>query len=612
MSLNIKNVTLYRSGIGFFSGQCTDKEFILPVNESDIDDVLKSLSIDGLKAVTFGAAEDKQNIQKKIGINIDSERAFESLCYHLIGLSVEIQTDQIHTGEVMGIDFILIDEINEEESGIDILILREAEAIRQIPLRKIKRLKILDETIKGDLEVYLDLEATTRKAGVTNLKISTLKEDASINWVIPVSAWRLSYRVQFEHENEEAIFLGIAIVDNSTSIDWEEIQLRLVTGRPLSFRYDLHTPLYVTRPWISREEQGISPILAQTAIGISAKAFSSADERLARPTTGVAREDKGVMSKLADRSIEIPVVGRTEELGAAITYLVSNPVTINRSESALIPLFSEKIKGELCVVIRDDRIDEAMDALLFKKVLELEKGVATVYIDEIFAGDAMIVRGTEYLAFRLNQDVFVIKESKQISKISKVQIRKNYLVETFSEDYKKSFRLNNQSKEPLTVLLEIAKIAGYEPTTKPTKETTNYYRYRLELPPGTTEKTYTFNKTYSKTVYIRNLGEEFVEDLIEKNLLDKKERNKIYEIFSLLRDLEKKEEEREAIEEEISNEYENQERLRENIKMLQKVEQPDVRKQYIERLKQSEKLLEDLAKESKQLQSEIQKIREKI
>jgi hypothetical protein len=38
------------------------------------------------------------------------------------------------------------------------------------------------------------------------------------------------------------------MVENTTNQDWEEIQLSLVAGMPVSFIYDFYKPIYITRP----------------------------------------------------------------------------------------------------------------------------------------------------------------------------------------------------------------------------------------------------------------------------------------------------------------------------------------------------------------------------
>src|SRR5258706_6655905 len=46
---------------------------------------------------------------------------------------------------------------------------------------------------------------------------------------------------------------GWAIVENQTDNDWNDIELSLVSGRPISFIQELYQPLYIPRPVVQPE-----------------------------------------------------------------------------------------------------------------------------------------------------------------------------------------------------------------------------------------------------------------------------------------------------------------------------------------------------------------------
>jgi hypothetical protein len=619
LTFQINEITLYKSGVGFFNGVCKAKEFILPVNEDIVNDVLKSISIEGLQTVTFSAAEDTASIYRKIGISIDSEEAFSSFIKHLIGLEIEISTNKKLKGLVMGVDYLLLDEQEDEDNGVDILVIKSKSSINHIPLSEIKQLRVLDANILKDIDVFLDSKAQTRKIGVINLAIKTNVEKAAIQWVSPVSAWRLSYRIQFSEADGKAHFTGIAIVDNTTSIDWEKIKLRLVTGQPVSFKYDLHTPMDVYRPWITRETRGASPLLAQTAIptttseDLEASAVGYGRARADRYQSGLVIQAKEKAGWDVSREvITTKTQAMTEELGATVAFEVVKPITIQRSESSLIPLFVKSMKSNKVVVVREDRLADAMDALLFDENLELEKGIGTIYTDEIYAGESIIVRGSDYIAFRLNQDVKVLKDDKSETKTTGISINRNILVQKQTQTISYNFSMLNTSDETIPFVLELNKIGDYKPKKKPTKESANYYRYNFDLKAGTSKQKFEFTRTYTTSEYIRNLNEEIVHELVEEGLLDDKNKRIVMRIFNNLRKIAQKEKELKELEAEIKYEFLNQERIRHNIKALQEIGQSDKRDEYVQLLQNSEQILDKLEEDKKELESEIDKLHKKI
>ena len=42
-------------------------------------------------------------------------------------------------------------------------------------------------------------------------------------------------------------------MENQTDSDWNDVQLSLVSGRPISFIQDLYQPLYIPRPVVQPE-----------------------------------------------------------------------------------------------------------------------------------------------------------------------------------------------------------------------------------------------------------------------------------------------------------------------------------------------------------------------
>ena len=56
-----------------------------------------------------------------------------------------------------------------------------------------------------------------------------------------------------KHASPGGKLQGWAIVENQTDSDWENVQLSLVSGRPISFIEDLYQPLFVARPVVEPE-----------------------------------------------------------------------------------------------------------------------------------------------------------------------------------------------------------------------------------------------------------------------------------------------------------------------------------------------------------------------
>jgi hypothetical protein len=639
MTLNLKEVTLYQSGVGFFAADKLEKQFILPVNESDINDVLKSLSVDGLTSARFNSAEDMNFVLNKIGISIDSDNALLSAVSHMIGLEVKITADEEYKGIIVGIDSI---EDSSEDNGNkntnEIIVLKAKDKVHNIALNSIVNLEILDSIIKKDINAYLDLIANKRKTGVINLLVDA-KDDSWATWIMPVSSWRLSYRAFFDNEKKELDLFGIAVVDNTTSIDWESVVLRLVTGKPVSFQYDLFTPLFVQRPEIARDIKGIAPIVSE-ASGVfddfddavdEIGEFEKRDKGFASFKAGLAapgappppkpaakrsmsmkpQSMEGIMADIVTaEEIKPTIEAMALEIGSAIAYEINYPVTLTRSKSALIPILNEKLKGELKVILRDDRLSEPMDAIALEEPTKLEKGAATVYLDNNYAGDSMIIPGTEYLAFRLNQDLSIMRDISTTHKIQSIVIEGINIKIEETTTQKFTYKFVNRSEDTLPLILEIAKTPNYKPKEKPTAETKDYHRYAFDVKAGNSKLNLTFKATHYQYQMIKHLTKQQITDYFDKGYLSNTEKRRINYIIELLRTIQKLTNELTKIDKDIKHQFANQKRIRENLKAVK--DDDTLRREYLRKMTASEQELVRLKGLEKKTKDEIKDLSDKL
>ncbi|MHA1219390.1 MAG: hypothetical protein ACTSO5_12050 [Candidatus Heimdallarchaeaceae archaeon] len=633
MTLNIKEVTLYQSGVGFFMADCPKKNFTLPVNESDINDVLKSLSVNGLTSVRFNSAEEIDKILDKIGIDLEVDGALLSMCSHLVGLEVIITIDKNYTGTVLGVDEI-DDGSDTEETPMntnEVLVLKIGNEIQNFPLKDIKKLEILDPTLQKDIDTFLNLLANKRKAGVVNLHVDA-KANSWASWVMPISSWRLSYRVFFDVAKKELEMIGISIIDNTTSIDWEQVVLRIVTGKPVSFQYDLFNPLHIKRPVILRDVKGVAPMVSEAggmfddfdddmvgdiaekydglAAGFGGAPAAPPGAAPKRAKMFMKSQAKGMPPKVFERDVKPTIETQIQEIGSAIAYVVNYPITINRSQSALIPIFTEKVNGELCVILRDDRLTEAMDAIKLKKPIDVEKGAATIYLDGNYAGDSMIITGTEFIAFRLNQDISAMKETKSQTKIEAIELKDSYLSIKRIAEQEYTFKFINRNKEILPTILEITKMSSYKADENPDAETRDYFQYNLQLKPGNSVKTLKFHKTTFESVWITNLSDNQFDAYFETGLMSQSDKRKIGKIFDTIKLVKKKEKEYVALTNEIQHQFKNQKRIRDNLIVIK--EDVNLKNEYLIKLKESETRLERKKTDSITLKAEIDELKQKI
>ncbi|MEZ6084021.1 MAG: hypothetical protein R3E58_08780 [Phycisphaerae bacterium] len=77
-----------------------------------------------------------------------------------------------------------------------------------------------------------------------------------LGYVVETPIWKTTYRLMMPDagtKDAKGSLQGWAVVENQTESDWNNVELSLVSGRPISFVQDLYQPLYIHRPVVKPE-----------------------------------------------------------------------------------------------------------------------------------------------------------------------------------------------------------------------------------------------------------------------------------------------------------------------------------------------------------------------
>jgi hypothetical protein len=137
-----------------------------------------------------------------------------------------------------------------------LLNLKSGRTIRSIPMDDITDLAIEDPKLDAELDRALTALAQSRdqeKKPVTINFRGRGERRVRIGYVVETPVWKTSYRLVLDDPANDAPnkkdvggkLQGWAIVENQTDSDWNDVQLSLVSGRPISFIQQLYLPLYI-------------------------------------------------------------------------------------------------------------------------------------------------------------------------------------------------------------------------------------------------------------------------------------------------------------------------------------------------------------------------------
>ncbi len=264
----VRQVVLFNNGIGYFehSGRVQGTETTeLRFRTPQIQDVLKSLvlqDLDGgqIGTVVYPSRDPLNRTLSSFQVDLTGTPSLGELLNQLRGSDVQLQ----HNGRTVSGTLLGAEQRRTSIGG------GVAEAwrinlftngqVRSLPLDEVSRLTFADEALQQDMAKALDALAQARDREKKPVRIQFKGEGTRrvrIGYVVEAPVWKTSYRLLLPSPGEtEGHLQGWAIIENQTEADWENVDLTLVSGRPISFVQDLYTPLYVERPVVAPPTSG--------------------------------------------------------------------------------------------------------------------------------------------------------------------------------------------------------------------------------------------------------------------------------------------------------------------------------------------------------------------
>ncbi|MBX0329972.1 hypothetical protein K2Z83_20095 [Oscillochloris sp. ZM17-4] len=299
MSLPISRITIYKHGVGYFErrGPLSGESLRLTFAREAMDDVLKSLVAMDLgagqvRSVDFETPEDRAAVLERGSIHLSDRQSMLDLLRDLRGrrarLVLDAEGEIVIEGLIVGVDY-----EQDEPLRRAIVSIYEADArqVRALPIAELARVDLLDDAAAADLGYFLKAAQSEEDRRSAIIHLSPGDHDLLVGYIAPAPAWRVSYRLLFEEKDEggrmkdeagtsgaqEAsplspqpsafvLLQGWGIFDNQMDEDLDQVELTLVAGMPISFRYRLYEPRTPERPLVEDEERTVgAPIFFDAA-----------------------------------------------------------------------------------------------------------------------------------------------------------------------------------------------------------------------------------------------------------------------------------------------------------------------------------------------------------
>jgi hypothetical protein len=531
--LPLKRLALFSSGVGFFehagtvSGSAANPAlFRLPFHVSAVNDALKSLIVNdsapGFPTVRYASSETLSRALKSLRIDLSGDPGIGEILNSLKGAELEVSAPGPVSGRIIGVEYRAngLTLIGEEASEAW-LSLFGPQGIRAIAIKDISSFSFRDESINADLGRALDLLLASRDSETRNLLVSLPGEGnriVSMGYVIPVPVWKASYRLDLS--GREPFLQGWAIVDNDSDTDWNNVELSLVTGRPVSFIQNLYAPYRTSRPVLPLAIAGVAESRTyDSGTGWAGTGFNPEQTELAKQAAPAFRDMSALYYDEAAPEAEpqseerlgvararapVPAPNVTGSLlqtasgspaGDQFEFTLRNPVTLERRQSAMLPLVEGSVKAEKTLVFSGSRalaggsVNPAIGAELTNTSgMKLPAGPITVYDGGTYAGDALIefFPENEKRLISYGEDLSVSGSVSGAGSqtLTGVTVSGGVMTINRRQSYEKIYTIRNASGETKKLIIEHPVTAGAslaEPKSFD-ERTPNLYRFASSLP----------------------------------------------------------------------------------------------------------------------------------
>jgi chaperonin cofactor prefoldin len=646
--LPIREVILYKHGVGYFSrsGELGAGDTAqLAFKAAEMNDVLKSLTIVDasgapVAGVRYDASEPVENRLADFPFRVGESASLAVFLDQMKGARLELTGGP--SGTIMSARVAQTGDPARPTEREVVVLLTDAGDIRSVDLSSVSGVKLTDPKLQTMLRDYLAVMSGAKSRDRRNVYIDATKQGTrrvTASYMTPAAVWKSSYRLIFTGAGEPTLE-GWAIVDNTSGVDWTNVNLAVVSGRPISFITGLYEPRYVNRPTAElAENRAVAPTVYEGAVGMAKAAIPApapppppAAARAAggapggggaggRGGPGVG-QGVGFGSGVAAESIvrqesTLMVTTSGQDLGELFEYRFGTPVTVKQGESAMLPFLQQKLGARKLLIYSENYGLHPMTAAELTNTTgkTLDGGPITVYDSNAYAGEALVetLKAGDKRLISYGVDLgtrITTKIDSGRANVREIHMTRGVMQVKNSVQETKTYTINNVDDTRKTIVIEHPLRQGYAllSNVKPKEVTSTAQRFEVVVGGKTTE---TFavqeERVYDQGIQITNMTPDVLVTWINNRAITPAGRQALEQILAKKRQIVANQAESAAAQTSLNNLTADQQRFRQNIETLRSVAgQETLVQQYARQLSEAEGKLTALRDQQAQLQRTAQ------
>ncbi|MCE9506904.1 MAG: DUF4139 domain-containing protein [Alphaproteobacteria bacterium] len=630
-----------------------------PVRLEQVDDILKSLVVFDAKGrvggVTLPGKQPLDQIfkdlpfdRKQLTSSMMLLNAYQGAVVTAKGTGIEM------TGKVIQVTPEAVTLDNNKTVTRHRLSLMTAAGMKQAVLEDLQSLQFADAKVRDEISRALDSIRSNSTSGQRVLTVNLLgggTRPVALSYVVAAPLWKAAYRMVAPEPGKTKGFLqGWAVVENMTAGDWNNVDLSLVSGNPVTFRQALYQSYYVDRPEVPvqvfglvlpRIDEGALPNQtdmqqekgAQLQRGkmLRAEGFA-APSAMAVQADAMAVDESfmatGGMGSVAGAAAPV----QSAEAATQVLFRFPERLNLKSGQSMMLPFVSRDVPMERVSLYQPDTNPRhPLAAVEIKNDGEtsLPPGVLTLYEDSkllkgsSFAGDAQLPelgQGEKRLvSYALDSKTTIDREDKSVSTEGQMTAERGVIKTAVKNRAETTYTIKAPAREDRTVIIEHPRSGDYrlvEPDPQAVEVTETHYRIKTTVKAGETKPLH--------VVLESQVWQSYSIDTLSAEQLDayaggygslKPETRKQFEDIAVLRrELDETDQKISAVEEQRQAIFQDQGRVRENLKSLGV--KSEVQQKYLDKLNAQEDQVAQLDKQkqalSEQRREKLEALQEKI
>lgn len=641
--LALKRVMLSSGGLGYFEYEAAvdgDATLKLTVSLDQVDDVLKSLVVyddkGGVGGLSLPGKEPLRQTFRDMPFDQSALESPAALLGALKGAQISVGGPRAVSGRIVSVE----EETQTVHDGkattkrTRVAVLTDT-GLQQFILEDAENLQFADAALRDKIGQALQAIQANRAKEARTLDLATRGQGhrtVRVAYIVPVPVWKASYRLTLPGDAAapNAALQGWATVENLSGQDWKDVELTLVSGRPVAFHQALYDAYYVTRPEVPVEVAGrLNPYIDRGGV-------ASAELRRAMPPPPPAPASPPAM-KSRDAHYEASAAALAQAAGAdqiqatdaatQVSFRFPSPVSVVNGRTLSLPVIDRQVPAQrLALYGTDPTARNPMAALRLVNDGDtgLPPGILTIYERDkagmvSYVGDARLsafpVGEQRLLAYALDEKITVERDAAQTDRLATGTIADGVLRYSRIVRQTTTYRVRGPAKEPRQLVVLQRRLPGWtltKPDAKGIEISEGSYRIPFQLPGG--DQTQAFEVAQEQTQHqelrLLDTGSDQIKLFAQAQEFDAKTRDALIRVLQLQQAVGDAERKLAQIDAERQGIVEEQSRLRDNLARVPA--NSDLQRRYLATLDKQETELETIATRRSEAEKAMQAARDTL